>query len=167
MKLGFARTIRTLTLAATFAIFLAVATGFPHSERHAQRNGVAAQKKVNFELTTDPSPAHKGANTVRVNLTDAAGQSISSADVTTTFYMPAMPSMGMAAMKTVVKGTDKGDGLYEGTGELASAGRGKSQSQLVKRVKLSARRGSRSKQRGDVNRPRPPQSASSAATTVR
>jgi hypothetical protein len=33
-----------------------------------------------------------------------------------------MPSMGMAAMKTVVKGADKGGGMYEGKGDLASGG---------------------------------------------
>jgi hypothetical protein len=36
--------------------------------------------------------------------------------------MPAMPSMNMAAMKTVVKSTDKGAGMYEGQGDLGSGG---------------------------------------------
>jgi Cu(I)/Ag(I) efflux system membrane fusion protein len=42
--------------------------------------------------------------------------------VTVTFYMPAMPAMGMAAMKTTATLTDKGNGLYEGSGELGSGG---------------------------------------------
>jgi hypothetical protein len=33
-----------------------------------------------------------------------------------------MPAMGMAAMHTDVKCTDKGNGLYEGPGQLASGG---------------------------------------------
>jgi Cu(I)/Ag(I) efflux system membrane fusion protein/cobalt-zinc-cadmium efflux system membrane fusion protein len=36
--------------------------------------------------------------------------------------MAAMQEMGMAAMKTVVHATDKGDGLYEGNGDLGSGG---------------------------------------------
>jgi Cu(I)/Ag(I) efflux system membrane fusion protein/cobalt-zinc-cadmium efflux system membrane fusion protein len=36
--------------------------------------------------------------------------------------MPAMPAMGMAAMNTNSKLTDKGNGLYEGTGSLGSGG---------------------------------------------
>jgi Cu(I)/Ag(I) efflux system membrane fusion protein/cobalt-zinc-cadmium efflux system membrane fusion protein len=36
--------------------------------------------------------------------------------------MPAMPAMGMAAMRTAVMLADKGKGLYEGTGELGSGG---------------------------------------------
>jgi hypothetical protein len=39
-----------------------------------------------------------------------------------TFFMPAMPAMGMAAMKTSVDLADKGGGMYEGTGELGSGG---------------------------------------------
>jgi len=39
-----------------------------------------------------------------------------------TFFMPAMPAMGMAAMKTVVQAGDKGGGMYEGKGDLGSGG---------------------------------------------
>jgi hypothetical protein len=33
-----------------------------------------------------------------------------------------MPTMGMAAMKTVVKATEAGGGMYEGKGDLGSGG---------------------------------------------
>jgi Cu(I)/Ag(I) efflux system membrane fusion protein/cobalt-zinc-cadmium efflux system membrane fusion protein len=36
--------------------------------------------------------------------------------------MPAMPQMGMAAMRTPVALGDKGKGVYEGSGELGSGG---------------------------------------------
>jgi Cu(I)/Ag(I) efflux system membrane fusion protein/cobalt-zinc-cadmium efflux system membrane fusion protein len=36
--------------------------------------------------------------------------------------MAAMPAMGMAAMKTPVDLSDKGNGLYEGKGNLGSGG---------------------------------------------
>ena len=44
------------------------------------------------------------------------------ADVTATFYMAGMPAMGMAAMSTTSKLSDRGNGLYEGTGSLGSGG---------------------------------------------
>ena len=80
----------------------------------------AQQAKV--ELTTDPSPPAKGHNTFRVKLTAANGSPISGAQVNVTFYMAAMPAMGMAAMKTSVDLTDKGNGVYEGNGDLGSGG---------------------------------------------
>lgn len=86
----------------------------------AMNRPAAAQATV--DMTTDPSPPRKGANTVRVKLTSADGQGVSGAQVTVTFFMAAMPAMGMAAMKTVVTAADKGGGLYEGAGALGSGG---------------------------------------------
>ena len=57
-----------------------------------------------------------------MKLTDSAAKPITGAQVTVTFYMPAMPAMGMAAMKTTATLTEKSNGLYEGTGELGSGG---------------------------------------------
>src|SRR5207302_1225931 len=81
-----------------------------------------AQAQANIELATAPSPPQKGSNTVRVRLTDPAGKPVAGAQVTVTFFMAAMPAMGMAAMKTVVQTSDKGGGMYEGTGSLGSGG---------------------------------------------
>jgi membrane fusion protein, copper/silver efflux system len=81
-----------------------------------------SQQRANVDLTTDPQPPHKGSNIVRVKLMGLDGQPISSANVTVTFYMAAMPAMGMAAMKTVINPTDKGGGIYEGKGDLGSGG---------------------------------------------
>ena len=81
-----------------------------------------AQTQASVELTTDPSPPHKGSNTIRVKLNSSDGKPITGAQVTVTFFMPAMQEMGMAAMKTVVHASDKGGGLYEGSGDLGSGG---------------------------------------------
>jgi membrane fusion protein, copper/silver efflux system len=81
-----------------------------------------AQAQANVELTTAPSPPQKGSNTVRVRLTDQQGKPLTGAQVTVTFFMAAMPAMGMAAMKTVVQASDKGGGTYEGNGSLGSGG---------------------------------------------
>jgi Cu(I)/Ag(I) efflux system membrane fusion protein/cobalt-zinc-cadmium efflux system membrane fusion protein len=80
----------------------------------------ATQGKV--ELTTDPTPPRKGNNVFRVKVTGSNGAPISGAQVNVTFFMAAMPAMGMAAMKTNVDLSDKGDGLYEGKGDLGSGG---------------------------------------------
>lgn len=77
--------------------------------------------QVNAELTTEPSPPNKGRNLFRVKLS-ANDAPITGAQVTLTLYMPAMPAMGMSAMKTTVSCSDKGGGMYEGSGELASGG---------------------------------------------
>ncbi len=81
-----------------------------------------AQTQATAELTTDPNPPHKGSNTVQVKLTSNDGKPIAGAQVTVTFFMAAMPAMGMAAMKTVITTSDKGNGMYEGRGDLGSGG---------------------------------------------
>ena len=81
-----------------------------------------AQQQANAELTTEPQPPHKGSNIVHVKLTGQDGKPIAGANVTVTFYMAAMPAMGMAAMKTAINATDKGGGMYEGKGDLGSGG---------------------------------------------
>jgi Cu(I)/Ag(I) efflux system membrane fusion protein/cobalt-zinc-cadmium efflux system membrane fusion protein len=78
--------------------------------------------KANAEMTSQPDPPHKGSNVFRVKLSDAKGAPVSGAQVSVSFFMPAMPAMGMAAMRTDVKCSDKGNGLYEGSGQLASGG---------------------------------------------
>ena len=80
------------------------------------------QQSANLEFSSEPSPPRKGGNTFRVKLTDASGRPITNAQVMVTFYMPAMPAMGMAEMKTTATLADKGNGMYEGSGELGSGG---------------------------------------------
>jgi Cu(I)/Ag(I) efflux system membrane fusion protein/cobalt-zinc-cadmium efflux system membrane fusion protein len=77
---------------------------------------------ANLEFTTVPSPPHKGDNLFRVKLTGQSGATVTGAQITVTFFMPAMPAMGMAAMRTVSNLNDKGGGQYEGTGDLGSGG---------------------------------------------
>jgi Cu(I)/Ag(I) efflux system membrane fusion protein/cobalt-zinc-cadmium efflux system membrane fusion protein len=42
--------------------------------------------------------------------------------VTVTFFMPAMPDMGMAAVHATAALADKGNGLYEGSLQLPTGG---------------------------------------------
>src|SRR5216684_1268224 len=92
------------------------------SMARAQDKPSGTPAKAKIELTTTPSPAQKGSNTVRIKLTNPEGKPISGAEVTVTFFMAAMPSMNMPEMKTVIKGIDKGAGIYEGEGYLGSGG---------------------------------------------
>lgn len=94
----------------------------PPGAGQAAAMNAPAQVQDNAELSTAPSPPRKGNNTIRVKVTDQGGKPVAGAQVTVTFFMAAMPAMGMAAMKTVVQTSDKGGGIYEGTGSLGSGG---------------------------------------------
>jgi len=78
--------------------------------------------QANIDLSTDPSPPQRGGNTFRVSVTDPTGVAVTGAVVTVRFYMPAMQSMGMAAMDMNASLNEKGNGLYEGSGKLDSGG---------------------------------------------
>ena len=77
---------------------------------------------ASIDFATTPSPPHKGTNGFHVKLHGSGGAAIDGAEVTVTFFMPAMPAMCMAAMNTKATLTGKGNGLYEGPGTLESAG---------------------------------------------
>jgi RND family efflux transporter MFP subunit len=83
-------------------------------------NQPAEQAAINF--TTDPSPPRRGSNALRVKIAGAAGKPIDGAQVTVTFYMPAMPAMGMAAIRESATLAGKGGGSYEGSLDLPSGG---------------------------------------------
>jgi nitrogen fixation protein FixH len=77
---------------------------------------------VSIDYSSDPSTPHKGNNTFRVKLTGADGKPVTGAQVSATFFMPAMPAMGMAAMRTVATLGEKGGGIYEGPAQLQTGG---------------------------------------------
>ncbi|PYU20975.1 MAG: efflux RND transporter periplasmic adaptor subunit, partial [Acidobacteria bacterium] len=94
----------------------------PPGAGQAAAMNTPTQAQASVELTTAPSPPQKGTNTIRVKLTDQAGKPIAGAQVNVTFFMAAMPAMGMAVMKTVIQASDEGGGMYEGNGALGSGG---------------------------------------------
>jgi len=79
---------------------LQAALGLSHLLHPEQERLRDERAQANVELTTEPSPPRKGSNAIRVKLADANGAPISGAEVSVTFFMPAMPAMGMAAMRT-------------------------------------------------------------------
>jgi Cu(I)/Ag(I) efflux system membrane fusion protein/cobalt-zinc-cadmium efflux system membrane fusion protein len=92
----------------------------PHPQNANSVADSAAQARI--ELTTQPTPPRKGANTVQVKLTGADGRPVTGAQVSVTFFMPAMPAMSMAAQHAATTLQDKGQGLYEGPLALDSGG---------------------------------------------
>jgi RND family efflux transporter MFP subunit len=77
---------------------------------------------VSVEITTNPSPPHKGSNEVLVTVRDPSGRQVSDAQVSVVFFMPAMPAMGMSAMRVETKATPKENGVYAATVNLQSGG---------------------------------------------
>ena len=88
----------------------------------AGANAGPSPNQGSIEFSSNPNPPRKGENVFDVRLTDAKGTPVSGAKVTATFYMAAMPAMGMSAMQSSVTFTDKGNGVYESTGTLGSGG---------------------------------------------
>ena len=94
----------------------------PGAGSNAPPSNAPAAAQATIDFTTDPNPPQKGSNVFRVKLTGANGSPTIGAEVTVRFYMAAMPAMGMAAMNTTTKLTEKGGGMYEGSGSLGSGG---------------------------------------------
>jgi Cu(I)/Ag(I) efflux system membrane fusion protein/cobalt-zinc-cadmium efflux system membrane fusion protein len=81
-----------------------------------------AQAAATVTLTTEPSPPRKGANTLQVQVKDGSGAPVTGAQVRVTFFMAAMPAMGMAAMRAAADLTESAAGTYTGPLTLASGG---------------------------------------------
>lgn len=82
----------------------------------------AAAQSAQITFSTSPSPPRKGMNTVEVHLTGPDAKPVSGTQVNVTFFMPAMPGMGMGAMRAAANLTDKGQGVYAGSLQLGSGG---------------------------------------------
>jgi Cu(I)/Ag(I) efflux system membrane fusion protein/cobalt-zinc-cadmium efflux system membrane fusion protein len=64
----------------------------------------------------------RGPNALIVTLRDSKGAPISGAQVTVSFYMAAMPAMGMASMHAQGLANDQRNGAYAANIELPSGG---------------------------------------------
>jgi RND family efflux transporter MFP subunit len=82
----------------------------------------APTEQIAIDLSTEPSPPHKGSNTVRVKVAQLDGKAVTAAQVSVTFFMAAMPAMGMSALRVVAALADKGNGLYEAPVQLQTGG---------------------------------------------
>ena len=84
--------------------------------------GAASTPQATLDFSTEPSPPRRGNNTLRVRLADTSGSPIIGAEVSVVFFMPAMPAMGMAAVRTESRLSETGNGNYQGAGALQSGG---------------------------------------------
>jgi Cu(I)/Ag(I) efflux system membrane fusion protein/cobalt-zinc-cadmium efflux system membrane fusion protein len=92
----------------------------PGAGAAAAMNG--SEQRASAELTTDPSPPHKGKNRVQLKLTTSDGKPLSGAKATVRFFMAGMPEMGMAEMNVTSQLRNQGNGVYAGQLELGSGG---------------------------------------------
>jgi Cu(I)/Ag(I) efflux system membrane fusion protein/cobalt-zinc-cadmium efflux system membrane fusion protein len=92
----------------------------PPPDAGAASAGNAPQ--VSMDYSSSPSTPRLGANTLRVKLTGSGGAPITGAQVTVTFFMPAMPAMGMAAMRNVATLSEQAGGLYQGPVQIQMGG---------------------------------------------
>jgi multidrug efflux pump subunit AcrA (membrane-fusion protein) len=82
----------------------------------------AHETAVSADLSSDPNPPARGKNRLVVILKDPSGKPLAGAQVVVTFYMAAMPAMGMTAMKAQSDLIDQGNGTYAGSVDLQSGG---------------------------------------------
>ena len=92
----------------------------PGAGAAAAMNAPAVQ--ISMDYSSTPSPPRAGNNVFRVKLTGANAAPVTGAQVTVTYFMAAMPAMGMAAMRTVATLNDRGGGIYEGPGQVQMGG---------------------------------------------
>jgi multidrug efflux pump subunit AcrA (membrane-fusion protein) len=82
-----------------------------------------SQSRLSITFHSMPDPPKAGENQFEVSVKDPAGTPIDGAEVTLQFFMAAMPTMNMPAMKNDIKLSAAGAGTYRGTGPIMTAGR--------------------------------------------
>jgi Cu(I)/Ag(I) efflux system membrane fusion protein/cobalt-zinc-cadmium efflux system membrane fusion protein len=81
-----------------------------------------ATQTARIELRTTPSPPRTGSTQLSVIVTEANGSPVTDAAVRVVFFMPAMPTMGMAAMRAEAILTPSQPGEYQGAIQVPSPG---------------------------------------------
>ena len=83
----------------------------------------APAQPLDISFHSIPDPVKVGENQFEVMVKDPSGKPIADADVAVQFFMAAMPTMNMPAMRNEVKLSPAGGGAYRGTGQVMMAGR--------------------------------------------
>ena len=84
-------------------------------------SGSSAALDITFR--PQPDPPKTGESVFEVTVKDPSGQPVTDADVSVQFFMPAMPTMNMPAMRNETKLPPAGGGVYRGPGQVMMAGR--------------------------------------------
>jgi hypothetical protein len=98
----------------------AAVQSFEPSQALAATSAAPAER---VDITFSPDPPKTGDNMLEVSVKDASGRPIADAEVSVTFFMPAMPTMNMPAMRNEAKLPPVGGGMYRGPGQVMMAGR--------------------------------------------
>lgn len=77
---------------------------------------------VRIDYRAEPDPPRKGKNDVQVTVLQPDGTRVTDADVTVTYYMPAMPSMSMPEMRDAFPLARQNEGTYAGEVQLSMGG---------------------------------------------
>lgn len=75
-----------------------------------------------IEFRSEPDPPKAGDNSVEVTVQQPDGSPVTDATVTSVFFMPAMPSMNMPAMRSTATLAHESAGRYRGTAQLSMGG---------------------------------------------
>jgi RND family efflux transporter MFP subunit len=78
---------------------------------------------LDIAFRSEPDPPRTGDALLEVSVKDAKGQPVTDAEVSVLFFMPAMPTMNMPAMRNETKLPHAGGGMYRGSGQVMMAGR--------------------------------------------
>jgi RND family efflux transporter MFP subunit len=92
-------------------------------EASAAPTGATAPAGTQITFRTVPDPPKTGDNQLEATVRDGQGNPIDDAEVTVQFFMPAMPTMNMPAMKSDARLAPAGGGIYRGSGQVMMAGR--------------------------------------------
>ena len=85
--------------------------------------GSDARERLSITFRSEPDPPRSGENRFEAVVRTRDGQPVTDAQVTVVFFMAAMPSMNMPAMRNEATLTHAGNGVYRGTGQVMMAGR--------------------------------------------
>jgi len=91
-------------------------------EATATPAGASAASQIDIAFRITPDPPKTGDNQMEVAVKDANGKPLDGADVSVQFFMPAMPTMNMPAMRNETKLAPAGGGVYRGPGQVMMAG---------------------------------------------
>jgi len=85
-------------------------------------SAAASAPSGTVDITTKPSPPHKGSNDALITVHDSSGRPVIDAKVSVVFFMPAMAAMGMSAMRVDANAKPAENGVYVATVSLPSGG---------------------------------------------
>lgn len=85
--------------------------------------GSENRARLSITFRSQPDPPQSGENQLEAVVKTPDGTPVTDAQVTVVFFMAAMPSMNMPAMRNEAQLTHAGNGIYRGTGQVMMAGR--------------------------------------------